>query len=144
MVYRVLHQNVHILSTSHGRKLPPFIAQHEYAPLQIQVKARHLQSENIVSHKHDALGNHDLACAPVTFGRHVEEFERRGQGTSLKARHTGQLGGAERCLELGCGVELSRNHSHETTGPSPLLWVSTDVDQRALSLCRQKLCSQWY
>jgi SAM-dependent methyltransferase len=108
--------------------------QHEYAQLHIKVEsATSTIGGNIVSQKHDATG---IMIWPAT---HLLCQHLAGTSSSDEendsTRH-GQLDGAETVLELGCGVGLVGITAMKQV-QSPLLWVSTDMDQRALELCRR-------
>jgi hypothetical protein len=112
--------------------------QHEYAPLQIQVEsATSTIGGDIVSQNHDATG---IMIWPAThlLCQHLAGTTRSSDednDNDHSARHS-QLGGADMVLELGCGVGLVGITAMKQV-QSPLLWVSTDMDKRALDLCRR-------
>jgi SAM-dependent methyltransferase len=93
-----------------------------YIPLRIQVEsATSTTGGNIVSQDHDATG---IMIWPAT---HLL-CQHLAAGDLLHGNHV---------LELGCGVGLVGITAVQATKQHPLLWVSTDMDQRALDLCRQ-------
>jgi SAM-dependent methyltransferase len=112
--------------------------QHEYAPLHIKVEsATSTIGGNIVSNKHDATG---IMIWPAThlLCQHLAGTSRSsGEDNGGHSARHGQLGGADTVLELGCGVGLVGITAMKQQAHSPLLWVSTDMDQRALDLCRR-------
>jgi hypothetical protein len=112
--------------------------QHGHVPLNIKVEsATSTIGGNIVSHDHDATGimiwpaTH-LLCQHLAGTSSSDEDNDNDQSA-----HHGQLGGADMILELGCGVGLVGITAMKQQVRSPLLWVSTDMDQRALDLCRR-------
>jgi hypothetical protein len=119
-------------------------AQGQHAPLNVKVEsATSTSGGDIVSHNHDATG---IMIWPAThlLCQHLagsstrssdEDNNSNNNSNDHSARH-GQLGGAEMVLELGCGVGLVGITAMKQVH-SPLLWVSTDYDQRALDLCRR-------
>jgi SAM-dependent methyltransferase len=115
--------------------------QHEHAPLHIKVEsATSTIGGNIVSHSHDATGimiwpaTH-LLCQYLAGTSRNSDVDNDNDHS--KAARRGQLGGADTVLELGCGVGLVGITAMKQQVHSPLLWVSTDMDQRALDLCRR-------
>lgn len=114
--------------------------QHKYTPLHIKVEsATSTIGGNIVSHNHDATGimiwpaTH-LLCQHLAGTLSSDEDNDNDNDHSVRR---GQLGGADMVLELGCGVGLVGITAMKQQAQSPLLWVSTDMDQRALDLCRR-------
>jgi SAM-dependent methyltransferase len=114
----------------------------QHSPLHVEIEsATSTSGGNIVSQNHDATGimiwpaTH-LLCQHLAASCNSANSNDSAESQRQRQR---QLGGADLVLELGCGVGLVgiTAMKQQQQAQSPLLWVSTDMDQRALDLCRR-------